>query len=54
MPKCAVCGREVKPGTGTYRYGRLVHKSCAGMAKIHRYKIRPKPKRKKKSFFDYF
>jgi len=36
---CAVCGRKVYPGTGTYYGGRLVHISCLGIAKIQRYKL---------------
>jgi ribosomal protein L24E len=50
--KCAVCGRRVYPGTGTYYAGRLVHRSCLGIAKIQRYKLykkkKPKKRRRKK------
>jgi len=36
---CAICGRKVYAGTGTYYGGRLVHISCLGIAKIQRYKL---------------
>ena len=36
---CAVCGRKVYPGTGTYYGGRLVHTTCLGIAKIQRYHL---------------
>ena len=29
---CAVCGRVVYPGTGTYHRGQLVHRACKGLA----------------------
>ena len=47
---CAICGRKVYPGTGTYYGGRLVHRSCLDIAKIQRYKLYKKKysKRKKK------
>ncbi len=36
---CAICGRKVYPGTGTYYAGRLVHRGCLGIAKIQRYEL---------------
>ena len=29
---CAVCGKQVYPGTGMYYSGRLIHKWCEGKA----------------------
>ena len=31
---CAVCGRVIYPGEGTYHRGRLVHRTCKGLAEI--------------------
>lgn len=45
---CAVCGRKVYRGTGTYYAGRLVHKKCLGIAKIQRYKLYKKKRKKRK------
>lgn len=36
---CAICGRKVNEGEGTYYGGRLIHKACKGIAKIQRYKL---------------
>jgi len=36
---CAVCGRKVNEGEGTYYGGRLIHKTCKDIAKIQRYKL---------------
>jgi hypothetical protein len=36
---CAICGRKVYPGEGTYYGGRLIHRTCLGIAKIQRYKL---------------
>jgi len=41
---CAICGRKVYPGTATYYGGRLVHRTCLGIAKIQRYKLYKKKK----------
>jgi len=45
---CAICGRKVYRGTGTYYGGRLVHRSCLGIAKIQRYKLYGRRKKRVK------
>ena len=32
---CIVCLRVIEPGTGMYYRGKLVHKRCKGLLKIH-------------------
>ncbi len=40
---CAICGRKVDPGEGMYYGGRLIHRTCHGIAKIQRYKLNEEP-----------
>lgn len=37
---CAVCGRVVYPDTGTYYYGKLVHKRCKGLMKRYPWRFK--------------
>jgi hypothetical protein len=37
---CAICGKVIREGTGTYYHGRLIHRTCLGLAKIFWYGIR--------------
>lgn len=36
---CGICGRKVYPGEGQYYGGRLIHRTCRGIAKIQRYRL---------------
>jgi len=36
---CAICGRKVYEGEGMYYGGRLIHRTCRGIAKIQRYRL---------------
>ena len=36
---CAICGRKVYSGEGMHYGGRLIHRTCRGIAKIQRYRL---------------
>lgn len=46
QPKhCAICGRIVRKGTGTYFQGYLIHRMCLGRAKLIWYRYKKKRRR---------
>gem|GEM_PF-3309313 len=38
---CAICRKPVARGEGLYYGGRLIHRSCRGVAKMQRFRLNP-------------